>query len=181
LSSWTNIVLALPNPSSRYYIAFEGWARYGAGVCIDDVMVTGDLVMSAYEVWKADAFGSDVGNDLITADGADPDGDGIVNALEYAMGFDPLTVDTEGLPYGGLTAGYLTLSFRMDKNAVDAGVLYEVEACTDLILQDWSTNNISPLPFGDSNAWWQAMYQHDAPVTNAPQRFMRFKVTLPTP
>ena len=178
---WTNIVIALPNPSTTYYIAFEGCAMFGSGICIDDVVVNGDVVMSAYEVWKADVFGADAGNDLIAGDEADPDRDGIVNALEYAMGLDPMTIDTEGLPTGGVTAGYLTLSFRMDKDALDAGVLYEVEACTDLLLQDWSTSNISALPFGDSNQWWQAAFQHDVPVTNAPQRFMRFKVTLPTP
>ncbi|MEI7981306.1 MAG: T9SS type A sorting domain-containing protein, partial [Bacteroidota bacterium] len=30
-----------PNPSSTYFIAFEGTAKYGYGVCLDDVSVTG--------------------------------------------------------------------------------------------------------------------------------------------
>lgn len=38
-TSWTQISLQLPNPSSEYYIAFEGTANFGRGVNIDDVWV----------------------------------------------------------------------------------------------------------------------------------------------
>jgi len=40
VATWTQQTLALPNPNSSYYIAFEGDAKYGYGVCIDDVQVT---------------------------------------------------------------------------------------------------------------------------------------------
>lgn len=39
--AWTGRSLALPNPSADYYVAFEGVATYGYGVCLDDVAVTG--------------------------------------------------------------------------------------------------------------------------------------------
>ncbi|MBT7299871.1 MAG: hypothetical protein HN849_10175 [Victivallales bacterium] len=39
--SWTQRTLALPDPGSSYYLAFEGNAKFGYGVCIDDVQVTG--------------------------------------------------------------------------------------------------------------------------------------------
>ena len=38
-TSWTDITLSLPNPSSDYYIAFEGTANYARGVTLDDVTV----------------------------------------------------------------------------------------------------------------------------------------------
>lgn len=41
LTAWTVENLALPNASDNYYIGFEGNARYGFGVCIDDVVVSG--------------------------------------------------------------------------------------------------------------------------------------------
>ncbi|MEI6766604.1 MAG: T9SS type A sorting domain-containing protein [Bacteroidota bacterium] len=41
IAAWTQEVIALPNGSSTYYIAFEGTAQWGYGVCIDDVTVTG--------------------------------------------------------------------------------------------------------------------------------------------
>ena len=137
-------------------------------------------MISPYEEWKTASFGDDAGNPAIAGDEADPDGDGIQNGLEYAMGLDPNSFDTEGLPFGGVIAGYLTLSFRMDKEALAAGVIYEVEACTDLLLWDWTTLDVSELfPRADSNTWWQAVFQHNVPITNAPQRFLRLKVTLP--
>lgn len=40
VATWTQRTLALPNPGSTYYIAFEGNAKYGYGVCIDDVSVS---------------------------------------------------------------------------------------------------------------------------------------------
>jgi hypothetical protein len=68
----------------------------------------------------------------------------------------------------------------MNKEALAAGVIFEVEACTDLLLQDWSTLDISELlPRVDSNTWYQALFRHDVPVAEAPQRFMRLKIYMP--
>lgn len=41
-ASWTQQTLSLPNPGGTYYIAFEGDANFGYGVCIDDVAITAD-------------------------------------------------------------------------------------------------------------------------------------------
>ncbi|MDP1623640.1 MAG: choice-of-anchor J domain-containing protein [Bacteroidales bacterium] len=46
-ATWTLEAIPLPNPTSDYYIAFEGNAKYGWGVCIDDVQV-GDGPVSAF-------------------------------------------------------------------------------------------------------------------------------------
>ncbi len=40
ITSWTQETIALPNASESYYIAFEGNAKYGYGVCVDDVEVS---------------------------------------------------------------------------------------------------------------------------------------------
>lgn len=40
ITTWTQDSITLPNPSSTYYVAFEGNAVYGYGVCVDDVSVT---------------------------------------------------------------------------------------------------------------------------------------------
>ncbi|WP_179005753.1 T9SS type A sorting domain-containing protein [Winogradskyella forsetii] len=39
VTSWSDITLSLPNPSSDYYVAFEGTANYGRGLTLDDVSV----------------------------------------------------------------------------------------------------------------------------------------------
>lgn len=38
--TWTLESIALPNPSSDYYIMFEGSYKWGSGVCIDDILVS---------------------------------------------------------------------------------------------------------------------------------------------
>ncbi|MFC2114064.1 pectinesterase family protein [Bacteroidota bacterium] len=43
VASWTQQTITLPNPSSAYYIAFEGEARYGYGICVDDLSITGTV------------------------------------------------------------------------------------------------------------------------------------------
>ncbi len=40
ITVWTQETITLPNPSATYYIDFEGNAKYGRGVCIDDVQVS---------------------------------------------------------------------------------------------------------------------------------------------
>ena len=42
VASWTQQTISLPSPNSTYFVAFEGNAKYGYGVCIDDMAVTAD-------------------------------------------------------------------------------------------------------------------------------------------
>lgn len=42
-TGWVQRTISLPNPSTTYYIAFEGIAQYGYGICIDDVKITATI------------------------------------------------------------------------------------------------------------------------------------------
>lgn len=44
LTAWTEETINLPQPTADYYISFEGNAKWGFGVCIDDIQVTGTPV-----------------------------------------------------------------------------------------------------------------------------------------
>ncbi|SMC88656.1 T9SS-dependent choice-of-anchor J family protein [Moheibacter sediminis] len=44
ITAWTEVTLALPNPSAEYYIAFEGVNNWTRGILLDDVKVDGDEV-----------------------------------------------------------------------------------------------------------------------------------------
>ena len=44
ITAWTQETISLPSPSAEYYIAFEGNAKYGYGVCVDDVQVSSTCV-----------------------------------------------------------------------------------------------------------------------------------------
>lgn len=48
VTQWTQRTLTLPNLSSDYYIAFEGKAQYGHGVCLDEISVSGDGDMAPF-------------------------------------------------------------------------------------------------------------------------------------
>jgi len=50
VSSWTQRTIPLPNPNNTYYIAFEGTAKFGYGVCIDDVSVTGTIAKASQTI-----------------------------------------------------------------------------------------------------------------------------------
>jgi hypothetical protein len=67
---------------------------------------------------------------------ADPDGDGVANAVEYALGMEPLVADAELLPKAELIAGQLNIRFRRDTRATQAVV--EVLGTSDL-RQPWQT------------------------------------------
>jgi hypothetical protein len=44
ITVWTEQVLPLPVVSSQFQLAFEGNAKFGFGVCIDDIMIDGTIV-----------------------------------------------------------------------------------------------------------------------------------------
>ena len=62
IASWTQETdIALPNPSSNYYIAFEGTADYGYGVVIDDIEVKGTTI-NPEPTNHASSFAADAGS-----------------------------------------------------------------------------------------------------------------------
>jgi hypothetical protein len=96
------------------------------------------------------------------------------------MGLDPRVAETNGLPVGGVVSNYLNYTYRKNMSATD--VRYEVVASTSLVVSAsaWTTNGVNSLaPYMGSNTWWSVTSWHDEPVTNAPQRFMRLRVTMP--
>ncbi len=46
ITAWTQETITLPNLTGAYYIAFEGIAKYGYGVCVDKVVVTKNTSVS---------------------------------------------------------------------------------------------------------------------------------------
>jgi autotransporter-associated beta strand protein len=73
--------------------------------------------------------------------GADPDGDGLTNFAEYALGGNPLKSDPATRPQGGLATNRLTLTFR---RTADPAIIYEV-----LGRNTFATNGV---PFWTSTA-----------------------------
>jgi hypothetical protein len=102
-------------------------------------------LLPSYAAWSAGL--ADAGQS------SDPDGDGVSNLIEYALGGDPST-DSLTLPSGqpllpqiALTEeGNLDFSFPERTDAADRGLSYVVETSTDLL--SWSTT----LPVGNASS-----------------------------
>lgn len=45
IADWTMETIELPNPSTSYYVAFEGFSDFGYGVCVDDIFITGNPIV----------------------------------------------------------------------------------------------------------------------------------------
>ena len=83
--TWSDITLSLPNVSSDYYIAFEGTAKYGYGITLDDVSITdtslGTVFQDGFENVSANDFAS--GPKMIGVSIDDPS---VVYVLEASSG-----------------------------------------------------------------------------------------------
>jgi hypothetical protein len=73
VTAWTQRTISLPSASSDYYINFEGSAKYGYGVCIDDVSITGSTALPSITTTTPSAITSSTasgGGEVTSAGGA---------------------------------------------------------------------------------------------------------------
>ncbi len=122
--------------------------------------------------------------DPLQGSGGDPDTDGISNLMEYALGLDPSTADTSGLPVASLkvkAADNLTyLTFEYRRRIVRDGLRYIVETRPDLETSAWDDSvdgfeEISAVPVGDG-VTEQFTVRILPSVGNRPCKFVRLRV-----
>ncbi|BET66002.1 hypothetical protein ASA1KI_09200 [Opitutales bacterium ASA1] len=108
--------------------------------------------------------------------GADPDGDGVVNLLEYAFGMDPLVPGRARLPVVETTTvdGVEYLSVRFVRNAEASDLEYRPQASSDL--RDWSGDlvlvSVDPVT-------GEELHRDRRPASEFQRRFLRVNVTSP--
>lgn len=131
--------------------------------------------VTAYESWKATAFANqaDRDNPAVSGPNASPAGDGITNLMKYALALNPLMYGTSDLPEPAVQAGYLTLTYRKNKQAKD--VTYTVEAC-DSLDGNWSVTS-TVVTQVDIGGYWEVTVRDTVPIAGSPRRFMRLKVS----
>ena len=143
-----------------------------------------DLRCANYNEWRMRCFRRDAPVAQTDAS-ADPDGDGLPNAVEYALDLSPLHLDVTGLPTGFLTTGpvpnamYHALKFRRRVSTAD--LTCYVQVSTNLV--DWvggpsdpQTNEIEIAPLG--NGMEEVTARTLSPVSGLPGHFLRLIVTL---
>ena len=100
----------------------------GGRFTIDSITLTYTPPPLTPKTWR-DLYFPAPADPAAAGDTADPDGDGIVNLLEYATGTVPTTIDPAPTTVGRDLAGHLTLGFT---SIADPNLTYEVFASGDL-------------------------------------------------
>jgi hypothetical protein len=143
--------------------------------------------------WRTACFSSQEIANGLAADSADPDGDGVNNLLEYALGGNPKGPDTNLLPVAQSDAsGYLKLVFKRDANKPD--LTYTVESSSDpTSTTTWSivaqsaggaptmNNGASSLSETGAGSVKTVTVLDCRPAAAMKQRFMRLKVNYSAP
>jgi hypothetical protein len=130
-----------------------------------------------FGAWQLLEFGTNATNPAISGELADPDGDGIVNLLEYALNLDPNVASVAGLPAPQIdsSCGCLTLTYTKILTATD--LIYIPEAA-EQPGGSWSTNGVTETIM-DADTVAQTIKASDTghPVATTTNRFMHLKIT----
>ena len=162
---------------------FPAPGQYRARLTVTDNegnTATGSVVVnvtSTFARWRQAKFSpAELADWHVSGADADPDGDGAVNKLEYALGLEPKVADPPAAirPRPAIAGGQFTLNFSRYKAAAD--VVFVVEASADLItwvsglsvLESFGTLNHGPTE--------TVTFRLVQPVQNAPHGFVRARL-----
>ncbi len=175
-ASWQTIATlvypgTISNPARRHLYGFRAVTATGFrlktvapsggfGVGIDELELYSPA--TPLELWRQQYFGA-MANSGNSADLADPDGDGVVNLLEYAFGLNPTQSASRQLPAVIVAAGTLGYDFTGV-----AGVTYGAE---------WSTNLATWTPLADAGTGLRHIFS--VATTGQSKIFVRLRVTVP--
>jgi Concanavalin A-like lectin/glucanases superfamily/PA14 domain/Bacterial Ig domain/PKD domain/Fibronectin type III domain len=166
--SWSDTGLT---PGTTYYYRVQAYNNAGA-TASNEAGASTDPNLTSFQSWM-NGYPSVTGSDALP--GADPDHDGLVNLLEFALGGNPAQSDA-GLVRSGtaLVAGsdHLALTFVRARG----DVTYIVESSPDLIT--WTPINhpdlTDPAKVGQS-----VTIPDPVAISAATKRFLHLKVTQP--
>ncbi len=159
------------NNGGTYYYVVAAIDAGGTGLLSSEASATPIQPLSALENWRLSQFGSAEAIDD-AADDADPDADGTVNLLEYALGTDP-KVATAPAYHVQISGGVLQLSFA---RIADASLTYTVQGSTDLAA--WTDLWTST---GAQNVTGPVTVSDTAALSTFARRFLRLRVGVAAP
>ena len=139
------------------------------------VSVTVNVLRTHQELWRFANFGSYTSANS-GADSADPDGDGLSNLMEYALGLDP---NSSGVMPAvlALNGANLEYSYTRSTAAKDNGVTYQIEWSDTLAAGSWSTETVNQQITSTQGAL--ETVKASVPKGNGGKRFLRLRVSAP--
>ena len=134
---------------------------------------------STYAGWATLFWGGDDLGDPCTSPvsgySADPDGDGLQNALEYTMRLDPTVADKDVWPFYTIEGNNIVFRWSRDLSTPD--MVQSFETSVDLV--NWTP--VTPISLSTSNNFEQL--EHRLPLSPATRTFVRLRAepTVPCP
>jgi len=132
-----------------------------------DVVNAATPPVATFSDWQIDS-GLQALDEEDRAPTADPDGDGIANLLEYALGGDPLVPNSAAMPQIATDDLTLKITFLRLRSDID----YLVLASNNLV--SWSVIAENP---GEVGSW--VTVDDVIPMAESNRRFLRLEVILP--
>ena len=165
------------NPAWRGFTALSPTSDISGGVFYSNVPISTDqgvltfssgtvtsVSANAYAAWAAGINwgGAD------SSPGADPDQDGIVNLMEYALGGDPVSALSAPRPESQVSASKLQISFLRARPEL----IYTVQGSSDLIA--WTD-----IPYTQAAAGTTQVVADTVNLTANTRRFLRLRISQP--
>jgi phage gp45-like len=134
--------------------------------------VTDGPTYTHQELWRFANFGS-YSSDASAADSADPDGDGLSNLMEYALGTGP---NSSGVIPAVLALNGANLEYTYTRStaAKDNGVTYQIEWSETLEAGSWSSETVTQEITSTQGAL--ETVKASVPAGTTGKRFLRLKV-----
>jgi hypothetical protein len=131
-------------------------------------------VLLPIDLWRLNHFGSS-SNSGPGADGSDPDHDGLVNLVEYALGLDSNTPDPNPLSFAS-TAGHLNIIYQRPHPA-PPDVNYIAEVSDSLAPAVWNSGSaFTSQTVADNGNGTETVTVTDRTLTaSSPAHFLRVR------
>jgi hypothetical protein len=151
-------------------LSLAGGTGYNVGAPNSAAVTIAD---APYDAWRAARFtAEELLDPAISGDTADPDGDGLANLMEYALGLEPKTANV--LPGPVVESDHLTLRYTRALNATDVTLTPEASGS---VTGGWSTNNLTVQDLGSDGTIQTNQAIDGATISDHTSRFLRLRVT----
>lgn len=159
-------------------------AGNASATVFSDLAVSVNPNPNLYADWVALAFPGETNAARLAPD-ADPEGDGALNLLEFALGMNPAVPDAQpfapgqpGLPIGAIQTlagtNYLTLAVKRPIGRLN--LLYVGQVSGDLA--QWTQATLVGPPLDNGDGTETVVFRDTVPVPEADRRFIRLRVSL---
>jgi hypothetical protein len=167
------------NPAGLAYGTYRANALVNTGDPTQPIFVLPiQLDITPIATWRQTHFGIP-GNTGVAADTADPDGDGLINILEYAFNANPNASSPS--PISAAIAGdHLTISFQR-KHPAPSDLTYIYEVTDDLTSGVWSsgpaftTQNVTD----NLNGTETVTVIDNTPISQTSAHYLRVRISSP--